>query len=298
MFALIFDVDGVIVDTETLNARASADAFTELYGVFVRPEDFVPFIGTGDENYMLGPARKYGVSIDVERATRQREENLLALVAHEGLSPFPGVLELIREARDAGDCKLAVATSGRSSKALPLLSAAKIDLEAFDLVVTGDEVRKKKPDPEIYLEAISRLDLSASACVVIEDAPAGVEAAKAAGARCVAVTNSVVADKLPEADLVVSSLSELSLDDLRALAKPCEPGSTQGDAFITVARFLNLLQADLARARLELEGIECRLHDVYFPYAASQGALRLDVRASDTDRAREILSSRDAETHD
>ena len=218
-FAVIFDVDGVICETETLNARASVIAFYQLYGVTVHHEDFAPFIGTGDENYMLGVARKHGVDIDVERATRQREKNLLDIVDREGLSPCPGVLDLITEAYTDPGTHLAIATSGRLSKAFPLLDAVGVQRRWFDVVVTGDLVSRKKPHPEIYQITISHLGVPPSACVVIEDSPAGVRAAKAAGASCLAVTNSVPADDLSPADIILPSLADLSLHDLHRLIR-------------------------------------------------------------------------------
>jgi beta-phosphoglucomutase-like phosphatase (HAD superfamily) len=78
----------------------------------------------------------------------------------------------------------------------------------FETVVTGDDVSHSKPHPEIYLTAAQRVGVSPTACIAIEDAPAGVEAAKRAGMRCIAVTNSVAREQLSKADLIVDSLAE------------------------------------------------------------------------------------------
>jgi len=216
--ALIFDVDGVIGDTEAINAEASVEVFAELYGVRVEPEEFRPYVGMGDQAYMQGPARAHGVEIDVERATRMREERILHIMRTRGLATFPGVIDLIQSARESRDFKLAIATSGRRDKAGLIIRGAGVDPAWFDEVVTGDEVTHRKPDPEIYLKTIARLGLPARRCVVVEDAPAGVTAAKRAGAKCVAVTNTVARDQLDGADRVVAALSELSLTDIRRLA--------------------------------------------------------------------------------
>jgi len=72
--AIILDVDGVIIDTEEANALSSVQMFRELYNIEVKPEDFVPFVGTGSVRYVQGVAEKYGVNIDVKKATRRREE--------------------------------------------------------------------------------------------------------------------------------------------------------------------------------------------------------------------------------
>jgi beta-phosphoglucomutase-like phosphatase (HAD superfamily) len=77
----------------------------------------------------------------------------------------------------------------------------------FEVIVSGDDVTHGKPDPEIYITAAQRLGVAPVACVAIEDAPAGVEAAKRAGMRCIAVTNSVPGEQLQKADLIVASLA-------------------------------------------------------------------------------------------
>ncbi|MFQ6099352.1 MAG: HAD family hydrolase [Armatimonadota bacterium] len=223
-WALIFDVDGVIADTEALNARASVLMFEQLYGVEVKPEDFKPFVGTGDERYVEGVAEKYGVHIDTRAAVDRRAENFFKLLKNEPLPAAPGVLELVTSARARPDVGLAIATSGQKAKQFPVIEGTGLRLEWFDAVITGDDVDRKKPDPQIYLRTAERLRLEPSRCIVFEDAPVGVQAAKAAGMSCVAVTSTVPRDALTEADLIVDTLAEASLDSLRALL--IEPASS------------------------------------------------------------------------
>lgn len=218
-FALVFDVDGVIADTEALNARASVAMFEQLYGVKVQPEDFRPFVGRGDERYVEGVAEKYGIKIDTQRAVQRRAENFFALLKSDPLPAAPGVLELVEAARQRPDVKLAIATSGQKAKQFPVITGTGLRLEWFDAVITGDDVTRKKPDPEIYLLAATRLGLDPAVCVVFEDAPVGVQAARAAGCRCIAVTNTVSPEELSEADIVVDSLACISLEDVEALVR-------------------------------------------------------------------------------
>lgn len=217
IWALIFDVDGVVADTEALNARASVLMFQELYGVSVQPEDFQPFIGTGDERYVEGVAEQYGVRIDTQAAIDRRAENFFKLLQNEPLPAAPGVLEIIHAARHDPEVRIAIATSGQKAKQFPVIEGAGLKLEWFDAVITGDDVDRKKPDPQIYLRTAERLGLPPDCCIVFEDAPAGVEAAKAAGMACVAVTTSAPAEKLQAADVVVESLAEIDLPKLREL---------------------------------------------------------------------------------
>jgi HAD superfamily hydrolase (TIGR01509 family) len=219
-WALVFDVDGVIADTEALNAKASVEMFRQLYGLAVRPEDFRPFVGTGDERYVEGVAEKYGVSIDTQAAVRKRAECFFALLQSEPLPAAPGVLELVCAARERPEAMLAIATSGQKAKQFPVIEGAGLKLEWFDVVITGDDVNRKKPDPQIYSLAAARLGLEPARCVVFEDAPVGVQASLAAGCRCVAVTTTVGGDELAAADIVVDSLADVSFARVEALG--CE----------------------------------------------------------------------------
>lgn len=216
-WALVFDVDGVIADTEVLNAEASVEMFRQLYGITVQPEDFRPFIGTGDERYVEGVAEKYSISIDTQAAVERRAENFFKLLETEPLPAAPGVLELVDAARHRDDAKLAIATSGQKAKQFPVIEGTGLKLEWFDVVITGDVISKKKPDPQIYLLAAEGLGLPPGRCVVFEDAPVGVKAAKAAGASCVAVTSSANPTELAGADLIVDSLARLALTKLEGL---------------------------------------------------------------------------------
>jgi beta-phosphoglucomutase len=219
-WALVFDVDGVIADTEALNAKASVEMFRQLYDVAVRPEDFRPFVGTGDERYVEGVAEKYGVTIDTQAAVLGRAECFFALLQSEPLPAAPGVLELVRAARERPQARLAIATSGQKAKQFPVIEGTGLKLDWFDAVITGDDVSRKKPDPQIYSLAAARLGLEPARCVVFEDAPVGVQAALAAGCRCVAVTTTVGADELAAADIVVDSLADVSFARVESLG--CE----------------------------------------------------------------------------
>lgn len=221
MYGLIFDVDGVIADTEAVNARASIQVFSDLFGLEgVRREDFEAGLGRGAEAYVRAAAEVHGLELtpeQVEAATRARQVNFLALLAEEPLPAFPGVLELMSEAMAVNDFRVAIATSSTREKSEAVLKSAGVPYT--DMVyVNGDDVTHKKPDPELFLIAARRIVVPPPRCVVIEDAPNGVQAAHAAGCKCIAVTNSTTAEKLSAADLVVSSLADISLADVRALA--------------------------------------------------------------------------------
>ena len=219
-YGLIFDVDGVIADTEAVNATASIQVFAELFGIEgVVPSDFEAGLGRGAEEYVKAPARIHGLEPTEEQikaATQLRQEYFLRILSEELLPAFPGVLELMDKAIKENDFRVAIATSGTLEKSRAVLNAAKVPYQKM-VYINGGDVKNKKPDPELFLLAAERMGIEPARCVVIEDAPNGVQAAKAAGAGCIAVTNSTSATNLSQADLVCDSIEQIKLDMIKEL---------------------------------------------------------------------------------
>jgi HAD superfamily hydrolase (TIGR01509 family) len=220
LYGLIFDVDGVIADTEAVNAKVTARAFEELFGLKgMRDEDFVAGIGRGDEEYVRAGARTHGLELTDKQAkagTRLREKYFMETLANEPLPTFPGVLELIDAALASGDFRLAIATSGSFEKSRAIVKSVGAPYEKM-AHISGNDVKRRKPAPDLFLLAAERLGIEPGLCVVIEDAPDGVRAAKAAGAKCIAVTNSTTEANLSQADLVCDSLEQINLDIIQKL---------------------------------------------------------------------------------
>jgi len=217
VYGLIFDVDGVIADTEAVNARATIKVFYDLFGLEgVVRKDFEAGLGRGAEEYVKAGAGIHGLELteeQVAKTTRLRQQYFLEVLREEPLLAFPGVLELMEKALNREDIQVAIATSGTREKSMAVLEAAKVPYQNM-VYVNGSEVKNKKPDPELFLIAAQRLGIEPVNCVVIEDAPNGVQAAKAAGAKCIAVTNSTQADNLQQADLVCDSLEQIDLEKI------------------------------------------------------------------------------------
>ena len=219
-YGLIFDVDGLIANTEPLNARVTIRVLDEMFGLKgVRPEDFTAGLGRGAEAFVKAGAAVHGLELTDEQAhaaAEVRERYLTEAVREEGLPAFPGVLDLIHEALRNDGFRLAIATSATRGLSEAILEAVKVPYQQM-VYVSGSDVTRKKPDPQIFLIAIRRLGIEPARCVVFEDAPSGVQAAKAAGARCVAVTNTVSAEELSGADLICDSLAEIGIGTVREL---------------------------------------------------------------------------------
>ncbi|MBD3422267.1 MAG: HAD-IA family hydrolase [Chitinivibrionales bacterium] len=220
MYGIIFDVDGVIADTEAVNARASIRMFAEVFGLTgVRRADFAAGLGRGAENYVRAAAKVHNFDMSAQQlkvATQTRQDYFLKMLAENPLPPFPGVREMIDEAGNRNDIKLAIATSSTREKSGAVLTSAQIPVEHMAWI-TGSDVAHKKPHPELFLKAASALHLVPSDCLVIEDAPNGVEAALAAGCACVAVTNSTSAAYLARAHRIVDSLKDMDAEQLIAI---------------------------------------------------------------------------------
>jgi beta-phosphoglucomutase family hydrolase len=215
--AVIFDMDGVLVDTNPFHVQKWEALLTEYSIPFDRKE--LP-------RQVLGPANDptlrhfFGERITAEDRQRLSEELEArfrrAFAPHA--KPLAGVERLIAECREQG-VLLALASAAMSKNVNFILDALKLR-PYFRAVLTNDEITQSKPSPEIFLKTAGKLGLPPAACVALEDSFAGVEAAKRASMKCVAVASTFPAPELrarTQADLVVQTLEELNLQKLRQL---------------------------------------------------------------------------------
>jgi HAD superfamily hydrolase (TIGR01509 family) len=203
---VLFDMDGVLVDSEHFICKAAVMMFREL-GIDVSPQDFQPFVGMGENRYLGGVAEQRGIKMDIEQV-KARTYEIYENIVRGKLSPLPGAHEFISKCRNKG-LKLALATSADSIKMEVNLKEIGLSRDSFQTIITGLDVKKKKPFPDIYLKAAKRLGVKPGDCLVVEDAVSGIEAAKAAGCRCLAVTSSFDAAALKEADWICDSLTNV-----------------------------------------------------------------------------------------
>jgi len=211
---VILDMDGVLCDSEPFIAAAAIEMFRETYALTVRRDDFEPFVGTGEDRFIGGVAAKYGVHLTMPRDKQRTYAIYLDLIKGR-LEPLPGAVEFIHACR-RHRLRIAVATSADRIKLEGNLSQIGVPAETFDAVVTGEDVERKKPDPEIFLFAAEQLGLPPGRCLVIEDAPNGLRAGRAAGCRCLGIMTTFGDDALRAAgaDRTAPDLSAVSPETL------------------------------------------------------------------------------------
>ena len=207
--AVLFDMDGVLIDSEELMTKVGILALRD-YGIEAKPEDFVPFVGRGEDMYIGGVARKYGREYDPEMK-RLAYTYFGQLVEEEARVPDE-MPELLFRLKNSG-YKICVCTSADWMKVEHNLRAIGAKTEDFDAFVTGDHISRKKPDPEIYLKGAELLGVAPERCAVVEDAPNGILAAHAAGMLAIGIDTSFPPEVLREQagpDRLIHSLSELT----------------------------------------------------------------------------------------
>lgn len=201
--AVLWDLDGVLVDTARFHYLAYRRLMAEL-GRHLPEERFRPLFGLRNDAILrdlLGelPAQR------IRELARRKEEHFRRLVAGN-VRPLPGAAELVRLLRERGLPQAIVSSTPRPNIDLVLASLGLA--EAFREIVAEEDVRRGKPDPEGFLLAARRLGVPPAGCVVLEDAPQGVAAARAAGMRCLAVATTRPRRALAQADLVVDRLDD------------------------------------------------------------------------------------------
>ena len=213
---VIFDMDGVLCDSEAMMSEAACRMFTETYGVTPTHEDFVPFMGRGEDRYLGGVAARYGVALVMPRDKERAYQIYLDIIPGR-LQPLPGVHAFIDHLRARG-LPLAVATGADRIKMIGNLRELHLPESHFVACITGNDIVKPKPDPEIFLRAAAALSLPPGDCLVLEDSLSGVKAAHAAGARCLGVASTLPPERLATVnpDWMVRDLREglARIDDI------------------------------------------------------------------------------------
>jgi HAD superfamily hydrolase (TIGR01509 family) len=203
--AVIFDMDGVLVDSEPQHERAFREVFADLGYGDRHGIHFPDYYGRSDRALWLDFMAQHQPPQPLETLTRLKEDRLLTLLAAE--EPiFEGVPDLV--ATLASRTPLAVASGSTHTVIQAVLSMRELRRH-FPVVVSAQDVLRGKPEPDIFLLAAQKLGVDPTSCVVVEDSAAGVSAARAAGMRVIGITNSLPAERLSHAHAVVQDYDEL-----------------------------------------------------------------------------------------
>ena len=205
---IIFDMDGVLIDSEDAITCAAMQALREGYGVPAQYADFKPFTGMGERVFIGSVSEKYGVPFCEDMRTETYR--IYCETATERVTVFPWARTLPKQLRDMGYL-VAVGSAADDIKVQCNLNCIGADRSVFSAIVTASEVTRKKPDPEIFLKCAEKCGVAPQDCLVFEDAVSGVQAAKAGGMHCVAITSSFDRETLlaAGADKVVESLDDV-----------------------------------------------------------------------------------------
>jgi len=205
--AVLWDMDGVIADSNSFHFAAWQETFAKR-GINFTKEDFTKLFGTRNDFIIRKVLGKGLPEKDIEPIVQEKEASFRQK-AKGNIKPLPGVMKLLNTIKK-GNFKLALVSSAPKENIDLLSSELKLE-EYFNSIVSGREVPQSKPNPQIYLLAAERLGTQPENCIVIEDSPPGVKAAKAAGMRCLAVANTHSKEELKGADKVVNSLEDMDL---------------------------------------------------------------------------------------
>ena len=222
--AIIFDFDGIIVDSEPIIMKLTQQMAAQEGWAVSEEEYYRDYLALDDWGIVEHLFTAHGRPVDHRRVEElvNWKSQVYGKIIENGLPTLPGAVEFVQQA--ANGFPLAIASGSTRSEILHLLN--KIGLrEHFKVIITADDCERSKPDPEVYLKALTGLKalpefkespLLPSECLAIEDAPGGIEAARAAGIRCMGLAHSRAAENLTHADWVFHGYEEV---DLSAIAR-------------------------------------------------------------------------------
>jgi len=231
--AVIFDLDGVIINSEPLHDESTAIVLQK-NGISISEKERKQFLGLNDKEIfsqvvkenklkktpedliqerekvyfdLIKKVKENKLKKTPEDLIQEREKVYFDLIKKKGLDLFPGVLEAIQ--KFSKRYKLAITTSSEKSKVDFTLKKFNLS-QYFPIIITGEDITKGKPDPEPYIKTIKQLGVKSKECLVIEDSINGMKSALDAGCFCIAVTNTFPAAQLKQADMIVQNISEIN----------------------------------------------------------------------------------------
>ncbi|MCX7705176.1 MAG: HAD family phosphatase [bacterium] len=198
--AIIFDLDGVIFDSEILHQQAWKKVF-ERYGIHLTKNDYLKGIGISDLDFLKHLVSEKKIPEDIEVFIKEKRKTLLEISSQA--KPIDGVCLFIGEL--SSEYKLAVASNSDREFVLKLIEKEGLS-KCFSVILGFQDISKPKPDPEIYIKCADKLGVLPDECVVFEDSPTGIKAAKNAGMKCIALATTLDENALSEADFIIKKM--------------------------------------------------------------------------------------------
>ena len=209
--AFIFDMDGVIIDSEPLHFAVDIETMKH-FGYPLSKEQFERYVGMTNPEMWADIKREYGIGQTVEELIEYQLAQKIQAIRNMDAEPIDGIRPFIAELKRRG---IAIGLASSSPRVFIEAVLSRFEmLNDFGSIVSGEEVPQGKPAPDVYLEAARQLGVEPERCVVLEDARHGVAAAKAAGMKCIGFLNpNSGAQDLSQADLIVDYVGVIQLDD-------------------------------------------------------------------------------------
>ncbi len=214
--AVIWDMDGVIADTGPYHFKAWQEVFQKR-GVNFTEDNFQRNFGQRNDTIIRNVLGEQISQDEIDAITGEKETDFRQRV-RQNIKPLPGAIKLLKSLSQHG-FKIALASSAPMENIQLVTQGLGIN-NYFHSIVSGRDVTEGKPSPQGFLLAAKKLGIAPQNCIIIEDAVAGVTAAKRAGMRCIAVTNTHPRESLTGADLVIDTLETVSVTDLKQLLNP------------------------------------------------------------------------------
>ena len=209
--AVIFDMDGVLIDTEPLSDQYYFEVFKKK-GIEATIEDFELLRGSNHNAFWGHFSEKYSIPHPSSEEKQKIREGFVGFLQTKSPKPFPGLLKFI-EGLKKKKIKLALGSSASNYRIGQQLKLLKLT-NYFKTIVSGEEVTHGKPYPEIYIKSAQKLGVSPKECLAVEDAKAGVESAKRAGMKVLGFKSEGNNQNLSQADLIIKSFEEITVEDI------------------------------------------------------------------------------------
>ncbi|WP_059105297.1 HAD family hydrolase [Shouchella shacheensis] len=210
--AFIFDMDGVIIDSEPLHQEVELDA-CERFGIPVGKEGLEPYVGMRTRDMWMAVTKEHDAADQLEEILAYAEEEKRKRLEHSEDAAIAGIPELLEDLQQNG-YKIGLGSSSPRAFILAVLTKLKIK-GCFHVIVSGEEVENGKPDPDVYLEVARQLHVDPSNCTVLEDSTNGVAAGHAAGMKTIGFQNPNSGNQdVAHADIVVQQIAEIDVKGL------------------------------------------------------------------------------------